>query len=93
MIWRICKRQIKESYIISLIDDLLYAEELEIDNNDVICISEEIQKQIIIENFTTFADLTANIEDVKKLQDITVIAVNNITKEEREIRIKIEGGV
>ena len=93
MIWRICKRQIKESYIISLIDDLLYAEELVIDNNDVICISEEIQNQIIFENFYNFADLTKNIEDIKKLQDITVIAVNNTTKEEREVTIEIEGGV
>lgn len=92
MMWRICERQQKERYLLSLIDDLLYAEELEIDDDDVVFLTKEIQKQIICENFTTFADLTTNIEDIKKLQDITVIAVNQ-RDEEREITIEIEGGV
>ena len=92
MIWRICSRQRREG-ILSIIDEFLYAEELEIDDDDTVFISNEIQKQIIIENFTTFADIAANAEDIKKLQDITVIAVNNVTKEEREISIIVEGGV
>lgn len=90
--WRICDRQRKESYVLSLIDGLLYAEKIKIDDNDTIFISKEMQKQIIVENFYNFADLTTNIEDIKKLQDITVIAVNR-KNEEREIRIEIEGGV
>ena len=92
MIWRICNRQRKESYILDIIDEFLYAEELEIDDDDAIIITKELQKRIISENFYNFADLTTSIEDIKKLQDITVIAVNN-RDEEREIKIEIEGGV
>ena len=92
MIWRICARQRKERYILSLIDDLLYAKELEIDDDNTIFISKENQKQIICENFYDFSDLTSNIEDIKKLQDITVIAVNR-KNEEIEVTIEIEGGV
>lgn len=90
--WRICARQRKERYILSLIDDLLYAKELEIDDDNTIFISKENQKQIICENFYDFSDLTSNIEDIKKLQDITVIAVNR-KNEEIEVTIEIEGGV
>ena len=90
--WRICERQKKERYILSLIDDLLYAEEIEINENDIIFISKEIQKRIIVENFYNFSDLTTNIEDIKKLQDLTIIAVNR-KNEEREVYIEIEGGV
>ena len=90
--WRICERQRKERYILSLIDDLLYAKELEIDDDNTIFISKENQKQIICENFYDFSDLTSNIEDIKKLQDITVIAVNR-KNEEIEVTIEIEGGV
>ena len=92
MLWRICSRQRRGDDILSIIDEFLYAEELVIDDDDTVFISREIQKQIIIENFYTFSDLTTNIEDIKKLQDITVIAVNQ-RDEEREIRIVIEGGV
>ena len=92
MMWRICERQRKERYILSLIDDLLYAKELEIDDDNTIFISKENQKQIICENFYDFSDLTSNIEDIKKLQDITVIAVNR-KNEEIEVTIEIEGGV
>ena len=92
MMWRICERQKKERYVLSLIDDLLYAEEIKIDDNNTIFISKEMQKQIIVENFYNFADLTTNIKDIKKLQDITVIAVNR-RNEEREVYIEIEGGV
>ena len=92
MMWRICEIQRKERYILSLIDDLLYAEEIEINENDIIFISKEIQKRIIVENFYNFSDLTTNIEDIKKLQDLTIIAVNR-KNEEREITIEIEGGV
>lgn len=92
MMWRICARQRKERYILSLIDDLLYAKELEIDDDNTIFISKENQKQIICENFYDFSDLTSNIEDIKKLQDITVIAVNR-KNEEIEVTIEIEGGV
>ena len=90
--WRICDRQRKERNILDIIDDFMFCEELEIDNNDTIFIPREIQKRIITENFYNFADLTTNIEDIKKLQDITVIAVNQ-RDEEREITIVIEGGV
>lgn len=92
MVWRICVRQRKESFILNEIDNLLYAEEIFIDDDDVIILSKEMQKRIIIENFYSFADLTTNIEDIKKLQDITVVAVNQ-RSEEREIHIVIEGGV
>ena len=92
MLWRICNRQRRGDDILSIIDEFLYAEELVIDDDDTVFISREIQKQIIIENFYTFSDLTTNIEDIKKLQDITVIAVNQ-RDEEREIKIVIEGGV
>ena len=90
--WRICSRQRKERDILDIIDDFMFCEELEIDDDDTLFISREIQKRIITENFTTFADLTTNIEDIKKLQDITVIAVNQ-RDEEREVTIKIEGGI
>ena len=90
--WRICERQRKERNILDIIDDFMFSEELVIDDNDTVFISREIQKTIIVENFYNFADLTTNIEDIKKLQDITVIAVNQ-RDEEREIRIEIEGGV
>ena len=92
MMWRICNRQRKERNILDIIDDFMFCEELEIDDDDTLFISREIQKRIIQENFTTFADLTTNIEDIKKLQDITVIAVNQ-RDEEREVTIKIEGGI
>ena len=92
MMWRICSRQRKERNILDIIDDFMFCEELEIDDDDTVVISKEIQKRIIAENFTTFADIAANAEDIKKLQDITVIAVNQ-RDEEREIRIVIEGGV
>ena len=92
MMWRICSRQRKERNILDIIDDFMFCEELEMDDNDTVFISREIQKRIIFENFYNFADLTTNIEDIKKLQDITVIAVNQ-RDEEREIRIEIEGGV
>ena len=92
MMWRICSRQRTERNILDIIDDFLYAEELTIDDDDTVVISKEIQKRIIVENFYNFADLTTNIEDIKKLQDLTVIAVNQ-RDEEREITIEIEGGV
>ena len=92
MMWRICERQRKERNILDLIDDFMFSEELEIDDNDTVFISREIQKRIITENFYNFADLTSNIEDIKKLQDITVIAVNR-KNEEIEVTIEIEGGV
>ena len=92
MMWRICSRQRKERNILDIIDEFLYAEELVIDDDDAIIITKELQKRIISENFYSFADLTTSIEDIKKLQDITVIAVNN-RDEEREIKIEIEGGV
>ena len=92
MTWRICDRQRKERNILDIIDDFMFCEELEIDDNETLFISREIQKRIICENFYNFADLTTNIEDIKKLQDLTVIAVNQ-RNEEREIMIEIEGGV
>ena len=92
MMWRICERQRKERNILDIIDDFMFCEELEIDYDNTVVISKEIQKRIIVENFYNFADLTTNIEDIKKLQDITVIAVNQ-RGEEREITIVIEGGV
>ena len=92
MTWRICDRQRKERNILDIIDDFMFCEELEIDDNETLFISREIQKRIITENFYNFADLTSNIEDIKKLQDITVIAVNR-KNEEIEVTIEIEGGV
>ena len=92
MMWRICERQRTERNILDIIDDFMFSEELVIDDNDTVFISREIQKRIITENFYNFSDLTTNIEDIKKLQDITVVAVNQ-RDEEREIRIEIEGGV
>ena len=92
MMWRICERQRKEMNILDIIDDFMFCEELEINDNDTVFISREIQKRIITENFYNFADLTSNIEDIKKLQDITVIAVNR-KNEEIEVTIEIEGGV
>ena len=92
MMWRICERQRKERNILDIIDDFMFCEELEIDDDNTVVISKEIQKRIIVENFYNFADLTTNIEDIKKLQNLTIIAVNQ-RDEEREITIEIEGGV
>ena len=90
--WRIGKRQQQDSLLLNEIDSYLYSEEIEI-KNDKIFISFEMQQRFIAENINSFSDITEVIEDIKKCQDWTVLLVDSVTKEEKEVMIEIEGGI
>ena len=90
--WRISKTQRENNIFLEEIDDYLFAEVIEIKNNKIM-FTKEMQNEFILENFKTFSDITTSIENLKKLQDITVILIDSTTKEEKEIMIEIEGGI
>ena len=90
--WRISKTQRENNIFLEEIDDYLFAEVIEIKNNKI-TFTKEMQNEFIVENFKTFSDITTSIENLKKLQDITVILMDSTTKEEKEITIEIEGGI
>jgi len=90
--YRISKQQCRENKLLSLIDDFIYSEDLTV-ADDVILVTREVQKQILQDNFTSFADITEIMEDMKKIQDITVGVKDNVTGEEKEVNIEIEGGI
>jgi len=89
---RVSKIQREDNIFLQEIDNCLFANEIEV-KNDKIILTREMQKLFITENFSRFSDITANIKDLLKLQEITVTLVDNITKEEKEITIEIEGGI
>ena len=89
---RICERQRKESVLLNEIDSYLYSEEIEI-KNDKIFIPFEMQQRFISENINKFYDLTVICKEILKCQDWTVLLVDSITKEEKEVTIEIEGGI
>ena len=90
--WRISKIQRENNIFLEEIDDYLFAEVIEIKNNKI-TFTKEMQNEFIVENFKTFSDITTSIENLKKLQDITVILMDSTTKEEKEITIEIDGGI
>ena len=90
--YRISKRQQEGNIYLQELDNYLYAGVAEV-KNDKIIFTEQMQKMFITENLTMFSDITTNMQDLLKLQDITVILVNSTTKEEKEITIEIEGGI
>jgi hypothetical protein len=90
--WRVSRRQKGDNIFLQEIDNYLFADEIQV-VNDKITLKREVQKLFITENFTRFSDITANIKDLMKLEDRTVILIDSITKEEREIMIEIEGGI
>ena len=90
--WRISKIQRENNIFLEEIDDYLFAEVIEIKNNKI-TFTKEMQNEFIVENFKTFSDITTSVENLKKLQDITVILMDSTTKEEKEITIEIDGGI
>ena len=90
--YRISKRQQEGNIYLQELDNYLYAGVAEV-KNDKIIFTKQMQKMFITENFSRFSDITTNMQDLLKLQDITVALVDSVTKEEKEIMIEIEGGV
>ena len=90
--FRISKTQRENNIYLQEIDNYLSAEEIEV-KNDKIVFTGDMQKLFITENFTRFSDITINIKDLLKLQDRTVILIDSVTKEEKEVMIEIEGGI
>lgn len=90
--YRISKIQQEGNIYLQELDNYLYAGSAEVENNKTI-FTKQLQKIFIIENFTIFSDITTNIQDLKKLDKISVIVIDSITKEEKEVMIEIEGGI
>ena len=90
--YRISKRQCSENIFLNELDIYLFANTAEV-KNDKIIFTKQMQKMFITENFSNFSDTTTNIEDLKKLDEISVILVDSVTKEEKEVMIEIEGGI
>lgn len=90
--YRISKRQQEGNIYLQELDNYLYAGVAEI-KNDKIIFTKQLQKLFITENLTMFSDITTNIADLLKLQEITVTLVDDTTKEEKEVTIEIEGGI
>ena len=90
--YRVSAMQCSDNYLLNLIDDYIYAEDLRPENGKIF-ISLEIQREIIQENFICFADITTICDNMKKIQDITVQLIDKLTGEEIEVEIEIEGGI
>ena len=90
--YRVSKIQKEGNIFLQEIDNYLFADAIQI-VNDKITLTRDMQKLFITENFTRFSDITANIKDLLKLEERTVILINSITKEEKEVMIEIEGGL
>ena len=89
--YRIIKQQKNENRIIGEIDNLLFAEMLEVKNGKIV-LTHAIQRLIISENITTFADLSEMAGIMDRLRYTTLHLINTINKEEIEAEIEIEGG-
>ncbi len=90
--WRVSKMQKEGNIFLQEIDNYLFADAIQV-VNDKITLTRDIQKLFITETFTRFSDITANIKDLLKLEDRTVVLVDSTTQEEREVMIEIEGGI
>ena len=90
--WRVSKTRKEGNIFLEEIDNYLFADAIEV-RNDTITLTRDIQKLFITENFTRFSDITANIKDLLKLEDRTVLLIDSTTKEEREVMIEVEGGI
>ena len=90
--YRISKIQQEGNIYLQELDNYLYDEMVEV-KNDKIVFTKEMQRLFITKNLTMFSDITTNIADLKKLNEITVTIINSVTKEEKEIMIEIEGGI
>lgn len=90
--WRVNKRQRDGNIFLEEIDNYLFSEAIKV-VNDKITLTRDMQKLFITENLNCFSDITTNIADLKKLDEITVILIDSATKEEKEIMIEIEGGI
>jgi hypothetical protein len=90
--WRISKRQQEGNIYLQELDSYLYADIAEV-KNDKIVFTAQMQKLFIKENFTSFSDITASIKDLLKLEEIAVVVIDSLTKEEKEVMIEIEGGI
>ena len=90
--YRIIKQQKNENRIIGEIDNLLFAEMLEVKNGKIV-LSYAVQRLIISENITTFADLSEMAGVMDRLRYTTLHLINTVNKEEIEAEIEIEGGV
>ena len=91
--YRISKRQKEGNIFLEELDSYLFAANITEVKTDKMIFTKQLQKLFIAENFSNFSDITTNMRDLLKLQDITVILVDSTTKEEKEITIEIEGGV
>ena len=91
--YRISKRQCSENIFLNELDIYLFAANITEVKNDKMIFTKQLQKLFIAENFSRFSDITTNIADLKKLDEITVILVDSVTKEEKEVMIEIEGGI
>ena len=89
--YRISKTQKKGNIFLEELDSYLFAEIVKVENNKII-FTKQLQKLFITENFSNFSDITTSIEDLKKLQDTTIILTSAAGKE-KEITIEIEGGI
>ena len=96
--YRISKKQIEEAdtfamyLLLNAIDDLIYAEEVEI-TEDKMFLSLDNQRTIIHENFTTFSDIASVIAEITKLATMEIVLIDSITKEEKIVNVVIEGGI
>ena len=90
--YRVSKAQREGNIFLQEIDNCLFDDAIQV-VNDKITLTRDMQKLFIAENFTRFSDVTANIKDLLKLQEITVTLVDSGTQEEREVMIEIEGGI
>lgn len=90
--YRISKRQQEGNIYLQELDNYLYAGVTEI-KNDKIIFTKQLQKMFITENFSRFSDIVSSMEDLKKLDEITVVVIDSTKKEEKEVTIEIEGGI
>ena len=92
--YRISKTQQENNIFLQELDSYLFSGVVEVkEEENKIIFTKQMQKMFITENFSRFSDITTNIADLKKLDEITVILVDSTTKEEKEITIEIEGGI
>ena len=91
--YRISKRQKEGNIFLEELDSYLFAADIMEVKTDKMIFTKQLQKLFITENFTILSDITTSMQDLLKLQDITVILVDSVTKEEKEVTIEIEGGI
>ena len=89
--YRISKIQQEGNIYLQELQKYLYAGAAEVKNGKII-FTKQLQKLFITENFSNFSDITTNIQDLLKLQDITVTLIDS-AKQEKEVMIEIEGGI